>query len=84
MPEKLEVSVRFRGVLPKENTMTFQKQFSELNTLLVPLIGEDNAQAWWTGSNKAFANNSPLTYLMDGNYETIKQYLLVQYNGDYS
>ena len=84
MPEELEVSVRFRGVLPIEDIMTFQKQFSELNKLLVPLIGEDNVQAWWTGSNKAFANNSPLTHLMQGNYEAIHNYLLVQYNGDYS
>lgn len=64
--------------------MTFQKQFSVLNSLLVPLIGEDNVQVWWTSSNKAFLNNSPLTHLMEGNFDAIHEYLLAQHSGDFS
>jgi uncharacterized protein (DUF2384 family) len=57
--------------------------FEKLNTVVIALVGKENANTWWHSPNKAFDNKQPIDILVD-NPNKVKDYLLVHLNGDYS
>ena len=56
---------------------------SRLNRLLLVLVGtEELVDLWWESPNKAFDGNTPKEMLAK-QPETVVQYIVGQFNGDY-
>ena len=55
-----------------------------LDRLLMPLLGtEELVERWWQCPNRAFDNDTPIsTY--NSNPQRVVNYILGQYNSDYS
>ena len=69
------------GLTVKKNSPEYKFQY--LNILLIPLIGAENTDDWWTTGNRAFGGVPPIT-IYETRFEDIKSYLLKFYNGDFS
>lgn len=54
----------------------------KLNRLLVPLLGREHLSAWWESKNRAFQNKTP-NEMLEIDPETVKSYVVSQYNGSY-
>lgn len=63
--------------------MCFKRNFTKLNSLLIPLIGAENVELWWCSNNRAFDNIPPIHFVRT-DFNKVYEYLVTQYAGNYS
>jgi hypothetical protein len=65
--------------------MSDKYHFSTLNRIVIALCGEHLSDSWWNSPNKAFNNQSPMSYMTEDNWTQVRDYLLgYAYGSGYS